>query len=37
MKEEPQILVEKISLTIRGNIANSVRNFEVARKEHKIE
>ena len=37
MKEEPQILVEKISLTVRGNIANSVRNFEIARKEHKIE
>lgn len=37
MKEEPQILVEKISLTVRGNIANSVRNFEIAKKEHKIE
>ena len=37
MKEEPQILVEKISLTVRGNIANSVRNFDIARKEHKIE
>lgn len=37
MKEEPQILVEKISLTVRGNIANSVQNFEIARKEHKIE
>lgn len=37
MKEEPQILVEKISLTVRGNIANSVRNFEIATKEHKIE
>ena len=37
MKEEPQILVEKISLTVRGNVANSVRNFEIARKEHKIE
>ncbi len=37
MKEEPQIHVEKISLTVRGNIANSVRNFEIARKEHKIE
>lgn len=37
MKEETQILVEKISLTVRGNIANSVRNFEIARKEHKIE
>lgn len=37
MKEEPQILVEKISLTVRGNIANSVQNFEIAKKEHKIE
>ena len=37
MKEEPQILVEKISLSVRGNIANSVRNFEIAKKEHKIE
>ena len=37
MKEEPQILVEKISLTVRGNVANSVRNFEIAKKEHKIE
>lgn len=37
MKEKPQILVEKISLTVRGNIANSVQNFEIARKEHKIE
>ena len=37
MKEEPQILVEKISLTVRGNKANSVRNFEIDKKEHKIE
>lgn len=29
MKEEPQVLVDKINTTMQGNIANSVRNFEV--------
>lgn len=28
MKEEPQVLVDKINTTMQGNIANSVRNFE---------
>lgn len=32
MKEDPQILVKKMSITLQGNVANSVCNFEKARK-----
>lgn len=36
MKEEPQLLVDKISITLQGNISNSVKNFESVREKCNI-